>query len=313
MKICPITYEEINPNERYSLHGLHLLSPKLGHLQDFPFSAEEQRREAEVYSSKLSIQGVQSKLSAALNIKKEVFEIVERNGRYILKSQSERFQFLPENEHLTMRLASQVGIEVPLHGLIYSKDGSFTYFIRRFDRKGQKSKIHVEDFAQLCGESRETKYRSSMEKVAAVLEKYCTFPAIEKLKLFQRTLFSFLIGNEDMHLKNFSLMIRDDRVELSPAYDLINSTIVLTSPTEEIALPLAGKKKNLTRNDIFNYYARERLGISETALKKVTTDFTSVIPQWRSLVERSFLIESLKEKYLFVLNDRARRLQLASG
>src|SRR5688572_8132433 len=109
LRICPISYEKISKNRRYSDKGLRLLSPKLKELKDFPYSAEEQRREAEFHSSKISIQGVQPKLSALLNIKESVFEIAERGGRYILKPQTERFPFLPENEDLTMRLAVLVG------------------------------------------------------------------------------------------------------------------------------------------------------------------------------------------------------------
>src|SRR6058998_3362587 len=98
-----------------------------------------------------------------------------------------------------MRLAGTVGIEVPVHGLVHGRDGSLTYFIKRFDREGS-ARLPVEDFAQLSGASRETKYDSSMEKVAGVIDQFCTFPAIERVKLFERTFFSFLVGNEDMHL-----------------------------------------------------------------------------------------------------------------
>ena len=102
-----------------------------------------------------------------------------------------------------MRLAAAGGVAVPLHGLMYAKDGSLTYFIKRFDREGRKGKLAVEDFAQLMGRSRDTKYDGSMEKVAQVVETHCTFPAIEKIKLFRLTLVNFLLGNEDMHLKKF--------------------------------------------------------------------------------------------------------------
>src|SRR5882724_11657416 len=112
----------------------------------------------------------------------------------------------------------------------------------------------MEDFAQLSGASRDTKYESSMEKVAKVIDAYCTFPVIEQIKLFQRVLFSFLVGNEDMHLKNFSLITRKTgRVDLSPAYDFVNSTIALPNAKEEMALPIRGKRSNLTRSDIFDY------------------------------------------------------------
>lgn len=307
MKRCPITYEEIETAAKYSKKGLRQLSPALKELGDFPYSAEERRREAEARSIKLSIQGIQPKLSAVLNIKNSTFEVVDQGGRYILKPQVERFKRLPENEDLTMKLASAVGIEVPLHGLIYSKDGSLTYFIRRFDRSGHKTKLHLEDFAQLSGQSRDTKYNSSMEKVAELLD-LCTFPAIEKLKLFKRTLFAFLVGNEDMHLKNFSLIVKNDKIELSPAYDMVSSTLVLAAPKEELALPIRGKKRRLTRNDFVQYFALDHLGISQGASQQTLEEFQAVLPGWEKLIFRSFLPTSTQKAYLEIIQERYRRL-----
>ncbi|PXF56871.1 MAG: hypothetical protein C4B58_11785 [Deltaproteobacteria bacterium] len=200
MNLCPITYEECGDN-KYSEKGLKKLSPKLKTLNDFAYSAEEQRMEAVARAAKMSIQGVQPKLSVRLNIKKKAFEIVDTGGCYIFKPQTFNYREVPENEDITMRLAELIGIEVPLHGLVYSKDGSMTYFIRRFDRSGRNKKILVEDFAQLCGRNRETKYDSSMEKVVSVIDRFCTFPALERLRLFNLSLFNYLVGNEDMHLK----------------------------------------------------------------------------------------------------------------
>ena len=154
-------------------------------------------------SSKMSVQGVQPKLSAVLNIKDQKFDLVDNHGRFLLKPQHHIYPQMPENEDLTMRLAKSIGLDVPLHGMIWAKDGTLTYFIKRFDRKGQKDKIPVEDFAQLAGLGRDTKYNYSMEKVVNLVNAYCTFPAIEKVKLFKLVLFSFITGNEDMHLKNF--------------------------------------------------------------------------------------------------------------
>lgn len=308
MKRCSITYELLKGKHHYSQSGLKLLSPKLESLFEFPYTAKEQREKAEALSSKLSIQGVQPKLSAVLSIKDKNFKIVDHGGKFIMKPQVERYLFLPENEDLTMRLASHAGIGVPLHGLIHSKDGSLTYFIKRFDRHGQKGKFHLEDFAQLSGRSRETKYDSSMEKVAEIIERFCTFPKIEKLKLFNRTLFSFLVGNEDMHLKNFSLLVSDDQVRLSPAYDLLNSTIALSKPNEEMALPLHGKKKNLTRNDLISYFASERLQLSDASLTEVLEKFKHAIPYWQKVIRNSFLPAALQKRYLKVLRERASRI-----
>jgi serine/threonine-protein kinase HipA len=310
MIICPITYEEILDGSRYSREGLKFLSARLLDLHDFPYSAEEQRREAEAHSSKLSIQGVQPKLSVRLNIKKGLFEITDQGGKYILKPQTDRYKHLPENEDLTMRLAREVGIITPLHGLHYSKDGTLTYFIKRFDRIGQKGKLHVEDFAQLSGENRDTKYNSSMEKIASVLDKYCTFPAVEKIKLFTQTLFSFLVGNEDMHLKNFSLIVKDGKITLTPAYDLINSTIVLAAPKEELALPIRGRKRKLTKQDFFKYFGEEFLKIPSPIIEDRIHLFQTKISTWRTLVDRSFLPKDFKDKYHSVLSERLTRLGL---
>ena len=286
-----------------------MLHRNLKSLASLELTAEQQRREAIARAGKMSIQGVQLKLSAILRISQGRFDIVDRGGRYILKPQSRDFPELPENEDLTMRMAATVGIEVPPHGLLRSKDTSLTYFIKRFDRQG-RTRLPVEDFAQLSGESRETKYDSSMEKVAGVIEKFCTFPAIERVKLFERTLFSFLIGNEDMHLKNFSLITRNQKTELAPAYDFLNTTIALKNAKEEFALPLKGKKSNLNVNDLLNYFARERLRLNEGFLKEILARFSKALPIWRGLLDQSFLSDAKKESYLAILIERVQRVHL---
>jgi len=273
-------------------------------LKDLPYTAAEQLREAAARAHKMSIQGVQPKLSAVLNIKKGQFDVVDISGRYILKPQNPQFQQLPENEDLSMRLAAAAGVDVSMHGLVYSKDGSLTYFTRRFDRIGRNKKLAVEDFAQLLGLSRETKYDASMEKVAATIEKYCTFPAIEKIKLFRLTLVNFLIGNEDMHLKNFSLITHDDKVELSPAYDIVNTTLALADPQEEIALPVKGKKRKLNRSIMIDYFGRDRLGLTDKALTKVLDQSTAAFTMWPGLIHRSFMNTELKEAFLKLVNAR---------
>ena len=308
MKYCPITYEPLRENAGYSAEGLRLLNRNLKSLAPLNFSAEQQRQEAISRAGKMSIQGLQLKLSAVLRISEGRFEVVDRGGQYILKPQSADYPELPENEYLTMRLAATVGIEVPVHGLVRSADQSLTYFIKRFDREG-RSRIPQEDFAQLSGASRDTKYDSSMEKVAGVIDRFCTFPAIERVKLFERTLFSFLVGNEDMHLKNFSLVTRDAKVELAPAYDFLNTTIALKHAKEELALPLNGKKSKLTRRDLLEYFGRERLQINDAVLNEVVSRFAKAMPAWRDLLGRSFLSEVGKQRYAAVLEDRQNRMR----
>jgi serine/threonine-protein kinase HipA len=308
MSRCPITYEECG-DVKYSSKGLKRLSPKLKALNDFPYSVEEQIREAAARASKMSIQGVQPKLIVRLNVKNEIFEIVDTGGRYIFKPQISSYPEVPENEDVTMRLAKLIGIEVPLHGLLYSKDESMIYFIKRFDRVGRNKKVAVEDFAQLSGKDRETKYDSSMEKVASVIEEYCTFPALEKLKLFDLTLFSYLAGNEDMHLKNFSLIRRDIKAELSPAYDLLNTTIIIDSG-EELALPLNGKKNKHRKADFFEYFAKERLNLTQKSINQTARRISEAYPKWIDLIRKSFLSPDMKERYLKLLRGRYDLLEL---
>lgn len=309
MNVCPITYEPCG-DKKYSVKGLKLLSSTLEDLSDLPFTQEEQLKEAASRAVKMSIQGVQPKLSARLKVKAKMFEVVDRYGDYILKPQSNFYPEVPENEDLSMRMAHIAGIEIPLHGLVYSIDGRFTYFIKRFDRYGKKKKRSLEDFAQLAGKSRETKYDFSMEKIVAILDEYCTFPVIEKVKLFRLTLFNFLIGNEDMHLKNYSLITMNNKVELSPGYDLLNTTIALPNPQEEIALPLAGKKRNLNHKVLINYWGKESLGLNDVVINQVVSTFTKVQDEWERLINISFLSQKMKENYLELMNSRRERLEL---
>lgn len=305
MNRCPITYELCS--NKYSKDGLHLLSPKLKMLNDFSLTAQEQRALAVQQITKISIQGVQPKLSVKLNVAKEQFEVVDIGGTFILKPPHQMYEEVPQNEDLTMRLAKIVGLEVPLHGMIYNIDGSLTYFIKRFDKLPRGEKLAVEDFSQLMGFSRDTKYESSMEKLIPVIEKHCTFPLLEKVKLFRLTIFNFLVGNEDMHLKNFSLIQRDDKVELSPVYDLLNSSIIIKS-NEELALPIKGKKSRLNRDDLIDYFGKERLGLSEKIMQEEMQNFQKADPLWKKLLNESFLSQKMRDKYLTLLQNRKTRL-----
>jgi len=307
---CPLSYELLAEGQHYSPKGLSRLSKKLTALQDLPLTAEDQRQEALRRASKLSIQGVQFKLSAILNIPKQIFQICDLGGTYILKPPSVLYRELPENEDLTMRLAALAGIEVPLHGLVFGQDKSLTYFIKRFDRTTGHQKYSLEDFAQLSGLSRDTKYHFSMEKLIYLIEKYCSFPILEKKQLFLRVLFNYLVGNEDMHLKNFSLISRDDKVELAPAYDFLNTSLVMGNDPEEIALPLNGKKRNLSKRDLVDYYGGLRLGLNKKVIDESVAIFNTLQPAWQELIQISFLSQNFKNKYSSLVEQRFQVLSL---
>ncbi|NHZ84825.1 MAG: type II toxin-antitoxin system HipA family toxin [Planctomycetia bacterium] len=307
MNRCPITYQSISKS-KYSSAGLKILHPKLTSLSDIPYTAKEQRIESRKRATKMSIQGFQAKLSARLRVSNSCFDIVDTNGTYILKPQSDTYEQLPENEDLTMKLAKIIGIEKPLSGMVYSKDGSLTYFIKRFDRYGRNKKYRLEDFAQLTGNTRETKYNWSIEKLVPVIENYCTFPVIEKIILFRLIVFSFITGNEDMHLKNFSIIERDKIIKLSPAYDLLNTTIAITNPIEEIALPIKGKKRNLKKSDLVQYFAIYRLGINKNSINNVLEKIYYNLHILHEIIDKSFLSASFKEQYHHLLEKRSNKI-----
>lgn len=308
MNRCPISYE-LCGTAKYSEKGLRMIAPKLTYLNDLPYTAAELRQEAANRAKKLSIQGVQPKLSATISVVEQEFKIVDQFGTYIIKPQNDLFPQLPENEDVTMRMAKIFGLEVPLHGMLYAKDGSLSYFIKRFDRYGKGKKLATEDFAQLTGKSRETKYRFTMEKLIPVLDQYCSFPAVEKADFFKRILFCYVTGNEDMHLKNFSLITKSGKTTLTPAYDFLNSSIAIKNPVEEIALTLNGKKNNFKANDFLEYYAKDRLQLNEKTIEKIQEQMQKAIPEWKKLIEISFLSEDMKIKYLNLLEVRTNLFQ----
>jgi serine/threonine-protein kinase HipA len=306
MNRCPITYE-LCGTEKYSEKGLRMIAPKLTTLHDLPFTAAELRQEAANRAKKLSIQGVQPKLSAVISVAHQQFEIVDQFGNYIIKPQNDIFPELPENEDVTMKMAKIYGLDVPMHGLVYSKDGSLSYFIKRFDRYSKGKKYATEDFAQLTGSSRDTKYDYTMEKLVKVIDEYCTFPAIEKADFFKRILFCFITGNEDMHLKNFSVITKAGKTTLTPVYDFLNSSISIKNPQEELALSLKGKKRSFKSTELIEYYAKERLGLNDKTVTTILSDMNKSVSKWTELVEVSFLSDAMKEKYLKVLDNRMKR------
>lgn len=310
IKKCPLTYKFYEGEQKYSDKGLRRLASKLKKLDDFPYTAAAQRLEAANRTKRMSIQGAQPKLSVQLNITEGRFEIVDIHGKFILKPQHKFYLEMPENEDLSMRLANMIGIETPMHGLIYCIDGSLTYFVKRFDRAGRNDKLAVEDFAQLAGETRNTKYNYTMEGVVKIIDDFCTFPMLEKMKLFKITLFSFLIGNEDMHLKNFSIITRKQKIELSPAYDLVNSTICLGGTDTEMALSINGQTEKLEEGLFLDYFAKDCLDLADKSIKDVLKTIQNNLEDWETLIRISFLSNEMKDEYLNLFTERVKRLKL---
>ena len=309
---CLITNEPWGGPGPYSPEGLKLLDRKLTALAPLPYTREQLVEEAAARAVKMSIQGMQPKVSAILRVSEGKMEIVDNGGRYIVKPPHLVYPELPENEALTMSLAATLGIEVPTHGLLLNSDDTRSYFVRRFDRAGW-DKQPVEDFAQLSGASRDTKYDSSIERVIDTIDRFCTFPMLERIKFLDRLICSFLTGSEDMHLKNWSLITRDGKVELSPAYDLLNSTIPNPKSREELALPLRGRKAKLSANDFWRYLAAERLGLSAELIAETKNRVMAASDSWSVRIGTSFLSDEMKSRYLKLLKERRERLGAAQA
>ncbi len=259
----------------------------------------------EALGKSISVPGVQPKLSLDLKGKggkENRLTIVGLWGRFILKPPFEDYPEMPEIEDLTMHISDLLKIDTAEHSLVKLKSGELAYISKRFDRT-KNGKFHVEDMAQLTGTLTENKYRSSMEKVGKAILKYSNYPGIDAIRFFELTLFSFISGNSDMHLKNFSLIRNeDDEIMLSPAYDLLSTKLLIPKDKEDLALPLNGKKNNLKKKD-FDLFAVQ-LGINETALRKIYLKFGDSIHEMNKFINKSFLSKEMKEKYIALLNER---------
>ncbi len=242
-----------------------------------------------------------------MDIAQQVFVFVDGGGDYILKPESDKWFELPANEAISMTLAKQFGIDVPVHGLVLTKNDELTYFIKRFDRN-RNNKNPVEDFAQLSNLNRNTKYESSIENLIKIIYEFTTFPDLEYVVLFKRVLFNFLIGNEDMHLKNYSLICQKGAWKLAPAYDFLNTTIAMSYPIEESALSINGRKNKLRREDFIDYLAIKHLKLNQKIIDGILAELNVLYPVFIDLINRSYLTPLMKEAYLRVLDDRYKRL-----
>lgn len=253
----------------------------------------------------ITVTGVQAKLSLEIekvDTKNSRLTIVGLWGSFILKPPSDIFPFLPENEDLTMKLANLCGIKTAEHSLIRLQSGELAFITQRFDRnKGQK--IHVEDFCQLTGELTEHKYRSSMEKVGKAIRKYSTNTGLDAITFFELTIFCFLTGNADMHLKNFSLIqYLDGRIMMSPAYDLLSTHLAMPEDLEQMALTINGKKNKLKKNDFMQL--ANSLQLSEKSVEIVLQNFRNKQQEIFKLIEQSFLNFEKQESYKELFKSR---------
>ncbi len=252
-----------------------------------------------VVRAQTTLTGVQAKLSLDVNHgqknEPDRFTIVGLWGRFILKPQTDAYRSLPELEDLTMHMAEAAKIAVVPHGLIRFDDGELCYITRRIDRQPDGSKTAMEDMCQLSERLTEYKYKGSYEQIAKLIKKYSAVPQLDLVNFWEVVVFSWITGNSDMHLKNFSLYKTPLGFCLTPAYDLLSTLIVMPQDTEELALTLNGKKRKIKRSDFEK--AMTASGLSEKVIQNMANKFGKAISKWIDLIDNSFLPNDMKRDY----------------
>ena len=263
----------------------------------------------QVIQSQTSLTGVQPKLSLNLHKHEECsrLTIVGLWGDFIFKPQTDTYPELPENEDLTMHMAEAARIKVVPHSLIRLADGSLGYITRRIDRTKKGEKVDMEDMCQLTLHPTEYKYKSSCEQIGKAIAAYSSTPKLDLVNFMQVLLFSFVTGNNDMHLKNFSLYRPKELYQLTPAYDLLNVAIANPKDKEEMALSVNGKKARIKLEDFLK--ASATLGIEERVTLGLVDIMQKALPTWTELINDSFLSEDMKQAYIELIGKRM--LQLA--
>lgn len=262
-------------------------------------------------NQRMTLTGVQKKLSLSLlkDKKKERLTVVGIDGRFILKPSSEEYPEMAEIEHLSMKLAEQQQIPMAECGLVYLSSGERAFITRRFDRV-ENEKIQMEDFCQLSEKSTARKYNGSSESLGKVIDKYSAQPQDDKLTLFQMILFSFWIGNADMHLKNFSLWQdpRSNSIRMSPGYDFVSTRLLIPSKedSEELALPINGRKNKLKWSDFLAF--GNNLKVPSKVMERVREKMLDSFFDAEELIQRSFLSHENKEAFYNLLVERSKSI-----
>lgn len=266
----------------------------------------------EVVRSQFALTGVQAKLSLDIASGDSAqapkrFTIVGLWGQFILKPPSDYYASLPELEDLTMHLAELSDIKTVPHGLI-KLGNSLAYITKRVDRVDGK-KLPMEDMCQITDKLTEDKYRGSYEQIGKAIRSYSENPGLDLIDFYEQVLFSFLTGNADMHLKNFSLLKQSQTgYTLCPAYDMVATALVVPNDIEELALNLNGKKRKIKRLDF--EVAMKRAEIPQKAIENIFFKFATSMPLWQPFIEKSFLPMEMKEQFWELVQNKARQIEL---
>lgn len=312
MKRCLYCYGLLENNEA-DFHSAcskkifgQVIPPEVNYLE-----SQMEELALQVVRSHMAVTGVQPKISLGLSPGADKHEpkrltIVGLWGGYILKPPTQQYKQLPEVEDITMHLADIAKIRVVPHSLIRLKSGNLAYLTKRIDRD-KKNKLHMEDMCQLTERLTEDKYHGSYEQIAKAILKYSANPGLDVINFFEHVLFSFLTGNADMHLKNFSL-IRQPGIGnvLSPAYDMVATALVNPADLEDMALTLNGKKKNLNRNDFKTAFTSLNLDTKQQG--NIFKKMEKSKDRWIEFIDISFLSTEFKSSYKNIIRDRFSRL-----
>jgi serine/threonine-protein kinase HipA len=278
---------------------------------ELPYSEEDLEPLAKkVIQSQTAVTGVQAKLSLhitgnPIRGNERRFTIVGLWGGYLLKPPTALYPQLPEVEDVTMHLAQLAKIKTAPHSLIRLQSGNLAFVTKRIDRT-KNGKLAMEDMCQLTERLTEDKYHGSYEQIAKAIQRHSVTPGLDVVNFFELVLFSFLTGNADMHLKNFSLLEQPGLgMVLSPAYDLVNTALVHPADEEEMALTLNGRKKKLTKQDFVA--AMNTLKLEEKQQEMIFNKMAKAWPHWQELIDRSFMSVEFKEQYKSLLKERMDR------
>lgn len=278
---------------------------------DIPYSLNQMNDLAkDIVDRSIAVPGVQPKLSMSIvqetseNSNTRLTVIGALGGNYIFKPPSGHFPEMPANEHITMRIAESFGIRVVPSSLIRLKSGELSYITKRIDRTQKGEKIHMIDMFQITEAF--DKYKSSMEKVGKALHTYSDNTLLDKIFFFELSVFSFLTGNSDMHLKNFSMIKNPSGWSLAPAYDLLNVAIVFPDDKEELALTLEGKKKKIKREHFESL--GKSLNLTEKQIQGVFKRTLKNKPKAIEWINKSLLSDDMKHSYIDILELRYKQL-----
>lgn len=278
-----------------------------------PYTRKDINKLAQVVvQNRTTVTGVQAKLSMDLEHdeagRPQRLTIVGVMGRYILKPQTEQFERLPEMEDLTMHLAEIAKIRAVPHAMIRFQDGELNYITRRIDRTDDGRKLPMEDMCQLAGRLTEQKYQGSYEMITQLIRKYSSVANLDLVNFWEQVVFSWIVGNADMHLKNFSLFSEQPgKYVLTPTYDQVSTAIVMPEDTEELALPLNGFKKKLMRMDFMQ--AMESTGVNTQVAERILNRFFSLPPKWFTCIDASFISDAQKAQFKALIQQRIAVLQ----